>query len=52
MVVGNIVEEETSLPAQERPVHGSSGAALEVPFLATVVGHDGISVMEVCDHDD
>jgi len=50
--VGNIVEEEATLPAQEVPVDGSSSSTLEVPFLAAVVGERGVSVMKVGDHDD
>ena len=47
VVVGNIVEEEAAHPAQERPVNGSSSAALEGPFLATVVGELEVGVVEV-----
>lgn len=52
MVMSDIMEEETSLPSQEVPVDGCGGTALEVPFLAAIVGHIRISVMEVSDHDD
>lgn len=52
MVVGDIVEEEATLPAKEGPVDGGGSAALEVPFLSAVVGEVGVGVVEVGDHDD
>ena len=52
MEVGNIVQEEASLPAEERPIAGRSCAALEVPFLAAVMRHDRVGVVEVSDHND
>jgi len=52
MEVGNIVEEEASLPAQEVSVNGSCSPTLEVPLLSTVVGHNWISMVEISYHDE
>ena len=52
MVVCNIVEEETTLPSKEVSIDGCSCSTLEVPFFSTIVGQQGISVVEVSDHDD
>ena len=49
--VGNIVEEETTLPAEDGPVNSGSSTALEVPLLSAVVGQRGVGVVEVGDHD-
>lgn len=50
--MGNVVEEEATLPAQNRPINGGGSSSLEVPLLAAIVGHDGVSVVQVSDHDD
>jgi hypothetical protein len=52
VVVGDIVEEEASLPAKERTIDGTSSTTLEVPLLTAIVGHGSVSVMEVGNHDD
>lgn len=52
VVVGDVVEEETSLPAEEVTVDGSGGTTLEGPFLLAVVGEHGVGVVEVGDHDE
>jgi hypothetical protein len=52
MVVRDVMEKETSLPAQKRPVYRGCGAALEVPLLATVMGECRVSVVQVGNHDD
>ena len=52
VIVRDVVEEETTLPAEERPVDGSSSSALEVPFFSAVMRHDGVGMVEVSDHDD
>jgi hypothetical protein len=51
VVVGNIMEEEASLPSEERPVDGSGSTALEVPLLAAVMGESRVGVVQVGDHD-
>jgi len=50
--VSDVVEEESSLPSKDRSVNGGSGTSLEVPFLSAVVGHDGVGVVQVGDHDE
>lgn len=52
MEMSDIMKEEATLPAEEWPVDCSSRAALEVPFLSTVMGHDWVSVVQVGNHDD
>ena len=50
--VSDVVEEESSLPTENGSVNGSSSTTLEVPFLSAVVGHDGVGVVEVSNHDE
>lgn len=50
--VSDVVEEEAPLPAKDRPINSSGGTALEVPLLSAVVGHDGVGVVEISDHDE
>lgn len=52
MIVGNIMQEESTLPTQEISVHGGSGSALVIPLLSTIVGEEGISMMQIRDHDE
>ena len=52
VVVGDVVEEEASLPAEEGTVDSGSGATLEVPLFSTVVREARVSVVQVGDHDD
>ena len=52
MVVSDIVEEEASLPAKNITINSGDSTTLEVPFLAAIVGEEGIGVVEVGDHDD
>jgi len=51
VIMSYVVEKETSLPAEKRPVDCSSGTTLEIPLLAPVVRHNGVGVMQVSDHD-
>lgn len=52
MIVGDIVQEEPALPAQEVPVDGGSCTALVVPFLSTIMWQERIGVMQIGDHDE
>lgn len=52
MEVGDVVKEEAALPSEERPVDSGGSTALEIPLLATVVGENGVGVMEISNHDD
>jgi hypothetical protein len=52
VVVGDIVEEEATLPSQKVSVDGCSSSTLEVPFLASVVRELRVSMVEICNHDD
>ena len=37
VIVGDIMEEETALPSEERPVDSGCGAALEIPFFSAIM---------------
>jgi len=52
MVMGDIMQEHSSLPSKEVPIDSSSSASLEGPFVFAIMGHLWISVMEVGDHDE
>ena len=52
VIVGYIVEEEATLPAQEVPVDGCSSSALEVPFFTSVMRELRVGVVEIGNHDD
>jgi hypothetical protein len=52
VVVGNIVQEETTLPAQEVPVNSACCAALVAPLLVAIMGKHGVGVMQISDHDE
>ena len=51
MIMRNIVEEESSLPPKEITIDSSSCTALESPLVLPVVGHFGVGVVQVSDHD-
>lgn len=51
MVMGDVVEEETTRPSQQRPVDGRDSATEERPLPVTEVRNSGIGVMEVGQHD-
>lgn len=48
MIMGNVVEEVTSDPTEEGPVHGCECATKECPFLVTVVWYCGIGMVKIC----
>jgi len=50
VVVGDVVEEETSYPAEKGAVDGTDCAAEEGPFIFPVVWHCGVSVVEEGEH--
>ena len=50
--MGDTVQEEPTLPAQEIAVDCRSCSALKVPRLSAVVGKEGVCVVEVCYHDE
>ena len=52
VVVGDVVEEESSSPAQKRPVDGGDGPTNEGPGIFAEMGHGGIGVVEVSQHND
>lgn len=52
MEVGDIVEEESSLPPQEVTINSCGRTSLEVPFLVPVMGKIWCRMVKVCDHDD
>lgn len=52
VIVGDIVEEEASLPSEEGTVDGAGGATLERPLSLAVMRETLISVVEVGDHDE
>jgi len=52
VVVRDVVQEEATGPAQEWSVNGGEGTTEEGPLLAAVVGHGGVRVVQVCEHDD
>jgi hypothetical protein len=52
VVVGDIVQEETALPAQEIPVNSARCATLVAPLLVAIMGKQGVGVMQVGDHDE
>lgn len=45
MIMSNVMEEETTLPSQKVSINCGSGAALKVPFFATIMRQDGIRMM-------
>ena len=51
VIVSDIVEEETALPSEERPVNSGCGAALEIPFFSTIMGKLWVCMLQVGDHD-
>ena len=52
MVVGDVVEEESACPSQERPVDGGNSAAEERPLFITVMSDCRVGVMKVGQHYD
>jgi hypothetical protein len=50
--MGNIVEEETTLPPKDWTVDGRGGTTLEVPFIFAVMRRHRISVVKVGDEND
>lgn len=46
------MEEEASLPSHERAIDSGSSATEESPGILAEMGHGGIGVMEVREHDD
>lgn len=52
MIMSNVMKEKTTLPSQKVSINCSSGAALKVPFFATVMRQDGIRMMQISYHDD
>jgi len=50
MVVCDIVQEETTLPAKKVPINGCRRTALKVPLSGAVVRQFGIGVLQVGDH--
>jgi hypothetical protein len=52
VVVGDVVQEEAALPAEEVAVDGARGAALEGPLALAEVRERGVRVVEVGDHDE
>lgn len=49
--MGNIVQEEPALPAEEVSVDGGCSASLEVPLTIAIVRKLDIGVVQVGDHD-
>ena len=52
VVMGDIVEEEAALPAEEGAIDGSGRATLVTPSAAAVVRDIRVCVVEVGDHDE
>jgi hypothetical protein len=50
VVMRNVVQEEASNPAQERPVGGGDGTAEEGPLLVTEVCDGWVGVVQVREH--
>ena len=51
VIVGDIMEEKTVLPSEERPVDSGCGAALEIPFLSAIMKKLWACMLQVGDHD-
>lgn len=51
VVVGNVVQEEAAGPTEKRAVNGRDSAANKGPRILAEVGHGGVSVMQVSEHD-
>ena len=52
VIVRDIVEEETTLPAEEITVNSASSTTLVVPLILAVMREFGVGVVEVSDHDE
>lgn len=52
MVMGDVMEEESSCPPQERSVDGRNSTAEERPLLVTVMNDCRVRVMKVGQHYD
>ena len=52
MVMGDVVEEESACPSQERPVDSRKSTADERPLLVTVMNDCRVRVVKVGQHYD
>jgi hypothetical protein len=52
VIVRDVVEEETTNPAQERAIDSGSSSTKESPLLVAVMRYGRIGVLEVREHDD
>jgi hypothetical protein len=51
MIMGNVVEEETSNPAEEWSIDSCQSTTKERPLLAAIMWDGWVGVVEVCEHD-
>lgn len=52
MEVGDVVQEESTLPSEEVAIDGRSSTPLEVPLAIAIVGKLHVGMVEVRDHDE
>jgi len=52
MVVGDVVQEETSHPAHEGAIYSRGGTAEESEGVVAEMGHGRVGVVKVSEHDD
>lgn len=51
MVVGNVVEEESTSPTKERSIHSRQSSTEESPLLTSIMGDGRVRVVQVGQHD-
>ena len=52
MIMRDVVEEEATSPAEERPVDGGNGTSEEGPLLVAIVSDGRVGMVEVGEHHD
>lgn len=50
MIMGNVVKEVPSHPAEQRPINSRESATKKSPFFVAIMRNSGIRVMKICEH--
>lgn len=52
MIMGDVVKEVSSHPAEQRPIDSRESTTKEGPFFLAIMWNSRIRVMKICEHHD
>jgi len=52
MIMGDVMKEDSSHPAEQRPIDSRESTTKEGPFFLAIMWNSRIRVMKICEHHD